>query len=234
MTKVNNGIDGIARSLGAYQGASYFTGTSTTAPTATTFTMDGASGVTASSGGPPAIGGLVGYIVVRAGVTGTVLSNTTTVLTIDYWHDPTNPGGAAATTPAAGQWVLVSASGGFTWAALSSATRAIAAADAFMTNDGTTISEQWSAAGNIKRKLATYGHTNGTATYTETVTWTTNASDPATFAANRVGWFQHGVTAATTTTTTGIMLAEQDIPSPPTLLNNGTDSITVTFTGTIS
>lgn len=233
MTKVNNGIDAIARSLGNMVGASYMTGTSSTAPTATTFTMDGATGVSASSG-TPATGGLVGYIVVRAGVFGVVLSNTTTVLTIDYWHDPTNPGGAAASTPTAGQWVLIPAQGAFAWAALSSATRGIVAADAFLTNDGTTISEQWSAAGNIKRKLATYAHTNGTNTYTLTVSWTTNASDPATFAANRVGWFQHGVTAAPTTSTSGIMLAEQDITSPPTLTNNGTDQITVTFTGTIT
>ena len=98
MTKTNTGIDDVARGLGNMVGASYFTGTSTTAPTATTFTFDGATLV--ASSGTPGTGGATGYVVVRAGVYGTIISNTTTVGTIDYWHDPTNPGRCSRTSGA--------------------------------------------------------------------------------------------------------------------------------------
>ena len=47
---------------------------------------------TASSGGPPATGGLVGWTVVTGtGIYGVIVSKTGTVLTIDYWHTATNP-----------------------------------------------------------------------------------------------------------------------------------------------
>lgn len=237
MAKSNNGIDLIARSLGDPLGASYMTGTSTTAPGATTFPMDGATMPSASSGGPPHnTGALIGKTVVRAGVYGVILQHSATAATglvIDYWHDPTNPGGAAAATPAAGQWVIVP--GGYPAAqiGLSVATRAIAAADPFLTNDGTTVSEIWNSGGGLNRALGAWAHTVGTATYTVSKTFTSAAAD-GTNTVHRGAVFQHGVKAAPSTTTTGIMLFETDFSADAIIQGSQADTLSVTETVTIS
>lgn len=236
MAKVNNGIDMVARALGDPLGASYMTGTSTTAPTATTFPMDGATMPSASSGGPPHnTGVLIGKTVVRAGVYGVVLQHSATAatgLTIDKWHDPTNPN-TTASTPAAGQWVIVPGGYPAVWMGLSVATRAIAAADPFLTNDGAAVSEVFNASGGLNRTLAAWAHTVGTATYTLSKTFTSNSND-GTNTVHRVGIFQHAVTAAPTTTTTGIMLFETDLAADAVLQGTQGDTLAVTETVTIS
>jgi hypothetical protein len=101
-----NGRDMVARAVGGdtlgYSGTA--TGT-----TVTSLTDSGAS-FTASSGGPPALGGLVGHVVVSAGVYGTIISNTTTALTVDQWHSPTAPE-TVGSTPGNVAYVVVP--GGF-------------------------------------------------------------------------------------------------------------------------
>lgn len=231
MSRVNNGTDLIARGLG--QAVAGFSGTST-GTAATTMTDSGAS-FTASSGGPPETGGLVGWVAVVGTVYGVVVKNSATVLTVDYWHTVTNPGGAAAATPGATTaYVVIPGAYPAGWLGLSVATRAIAAADPFLTNDGTTVSEIWNASGGLNRALAAFAHTIGTTTYTLTKTFTTTVSDPASSTVHRVGAFEHGVTAAPTTTTTGIMLTETNLSADAILTNNGTDQLVVTYTGTIS
>jgi hypothetical protein len=238
MSKVNNGIDMIARDVGDMVGASYYTGTSTTAPTATTFPMDGATMPSASSGGPPHnTGALVGRVVVRANRYAIILQHSATAatgLTVDRWYDPTNPGAAAGSTPAAGQWVIAPGGAPAAQLGLSVATRAIAAADPFLTNDGTTVSEIWNSGGGLNRALGSYAHTVGTATYTLSKTWTTTGSDPASSTVHRVGVFVHAVDAAPSTTTTGIMVYETNLSADAIMTNNGSDQLTVTETVTIS
>lgn len=229
MSKVNNGVDMVAQNLG--RAVAGFTGTST-GTTATTMTDSGAS-FTASSGGPPQTGGLVGWVVVTGGVFGTILTSTSTVLTIDYWHTVTNPGGAAAGTPSTGTYVVLPAYPA-AYFGLTTATRAIAGADAFLTNDGSTVSEIWNSSGGLNRALAAYAHTIGTSTYTLTKTFTSTAQDPASSTVHRVGVFTHNVTAAPTTTTTGIMFTETNLSSDAIITNNGSDQLTITWTGTIS
>lgn len=231
MAKTNNGIDMIARGLG--QAVAGFTGTST-GTSATTMTDSGAS-FTASSGGPPETGGMVGWVVQCGTVYGVIVKNSATVITVDYWHTVASPGGAAASTPGATTaYMIIPGAYPAAYLGLSVATRTIAAADPFLTNDGTTVSEIWNASGGLNRAFAAFAHTIGTTTYTLTKTFTTTVSDPSSSTVHRVGAFEHGVTAAPSTTTTGIMLTETNLAADAILTNNGSDQLVVTYTGTIS
>src|SRR4051812_18429710 len=112
MGLANNGRDAVARAVGG--DTTGFADTAT-ATSATSITATGTP-FTASSGGPPATGGLVGHVVV-AGPTaanfayGVVLSNTTSALTIDQWHSLTAPETVATTPSATAPYVVVP--GGF-------------------------------------------------------------------------------------------------------------------------
>src|SRR5207244_2621672 len=78
------------------------TGTATTAPTATTATLDGAAA-------PGSTSAWNGRIITMGAAFGVILSNTNVsspVVTIDRWYDPTSATGAAASTPAAGRWII--------------------------------------------------------------------------------------------------------------------------------
>jgi hypothetical protein len=108
---------------------------------------------------------------------------------------------------------------------------------------GTTPAEIWNSGGGLNRQKAAYAHTNGTATYTITGSYTANGSDGASNNIQKAGIFVHTVPKVTgptngntgaqpTSTTSGIMLYETAVPSPPTLVSG--DSLTVTDTITIS
>lgn len=111
--------------------------------------------------------------------------------------------------------------------ALSVATRAPAAADTFLTNDGTTISELWASGGGLNRAQAVYAHTAAAPNFTLTKTFTCNASDTASPVINKAGVLNAPATVAPTTTT-GTLVYENAVTSPPTLLVG--DAITVTET----
>src|SRR3954465_14187412 len=151
----NIGKDAVSRLVGGDPAGIADTATATSA---TSITATGTP-FTASSGGPPANGGLVGHIVV-AGTTaanfayGVVLSNTTSVLTIDQWHSLTAPETVATTPSATAPYVVIP--GGFPafYMGISVATRVYTAADAVLTNDGTTVSELWFSGGGLRRRLA--------------------------------------------------------------------------------
>src|SRR4051812_46261341 len=104
----NIGKDAVSRLVGGDPAGIADTATATSA---TSITATGTP-FTASSGGPPANGGLVGHIVV-AGTTaanfayGVVLSNTTSVLTIDQWHSLTAPETVATTPSATAPYVVL-------------------------------------------------------------------------------------------------------------------------------
>jgi hypothetical protein len=110
--RTNAGLDAVSWAVfGFMQGGpgvalpGFYSGTATTAPTATTFTTDGVN--------IPANAAAGQLIVTTSGATrfGIVQSNTSatnSVLTIDRWYDatalPADRGVAAASTPTAGAW----------------------------------------------------------------------------------------------------------------------------------
>lgn len=200
LLKTNVGQDWQADNLG---GGSFIgdTGTTATAPTATTFTCDGKSYTT---------NGLTGHVIVRAGVYGVILSNTGTVLTIDKWYDPASPGGAAAATPAAGQYVILPGGQPSWFMAVTENTTTPVVGDTTLTSELTTD--------GFARALATFAHTAGTNTFTLSKTFTaTGTRTPG-----KVGFFN--------TANNGRMAFATLIPSPGALLASDTITITDTFT----
>lgn len=152
-----------------------------------------------------------------------VISNTTSVLTIDRWYNPATPTGSAGSTPSATavyvilggaapvQYMALTTTGGFTPVA----------------TDTTLSAEYAVAGGGLIRQAATYAHTLGTNTYTLTATFTVNASDtglPRTITG--IGTFD------TLTSSTGVMLHETALSATATLSAIG-DALTVTQTVTM-
>lgn len=231
-------MDAIARQNVGFNGAAYMTGTAATSITATGLSLTSTTGPTGSSGGPPHNTGLlIGMAIVMGQRYGIILQHTAgppMVLTIDQWYDPTSASGAVGSSPTTANWVIVPGNAPAAWIGLSVATRALAAADPFLTNDGTTVSEIWNSSGGLNRAIAAYAHTVGAATMTLTKTFTTTAQDPASSTVHRIGVFIHAVNAAPSTTTTGVMIYETNLSSDAILTNNGTDNLTVTETITIS
>jgi hypothetical protein len=237
MSKVNNGIDAIAAQSANVVAAAYMQGAGGVGSiTATSASLTGVTGPTGSSGGPPHnTGALIGKMLVLGARYGVILQHTAgppAVITLDQWTDPAT--GLVGTTPATGQYVIVPGNAPAAYMGLSVATLTIAATHPFLTNDGTTVSEIWNGSGGLNRAIAAYAHTVGTATYTLTKTFTSTGTDPASSTVHRVGIFQHQVAAAPSTTTTGIMVYETNLSADAIITNNGTDSLTVTETVTIS
>lgn len=231
----NDGKDLVARGVGGDTTGK--SGTTTSAPTATTATDTGGA-FTASTAGPqntntgPHQGGLVGHIVVMATAYGVIISNTTTVLTIDMWHTFATPD-TAATTPSTGAYYITPGQAPAAYTGISVATRAFNAADQTLTNDGAAISELFFTGGGLKRKLATWAHTTATNTFTLTTTWTANGSDTLPQAVAKWGAFAAEVTVAPTLATSGPMLFNTNLTATATLAAVG-DNVTITDTTTIS
>src|SRR6266540_3717758 len=209
---VNSGRD--LQSLVMGGDSTAFAGTAT-ATTATSLTS---SGFTASA--------YIGHIVVAGNtaatfVYGVITSNTTTVLTVDRWTNPASPGGAAASTPSATAPFIITPYGpGAPLMALTTNAGAPAAGDTVLTGEITT------AGGGLIRKLATYAHIGGAASYTLTATFTANGSDtlPATNI-HKIGCFN--------SLTGGTMAFETALNADATLTASG-DALTVTETVTLS
>jgi hypothetical protein len=209
---VNSGRDLQALSMGGDITA--FTGTAT-ATTATSLTV--ASGFTASA--------YIGKIVVAGTTPGTAIygiitANTTTVLTIDRWYNPLTPSGAAATTPSSTTTFIIMPYGaGAPWMALTANASAAAGADTTLTAEITT------GGGGLIRKLGTYAHTAGVASYTVTTVFTANGSDSLPVTVAKMGTFN--------SITGGTMAFETLLSATATLTTSG-DALTVTDTVTQS
>lgn len=101
-----------------------------------------------------------------------ILSHTGTVLTIDRWYDPTNPGGAAGSTPGATTaYVILPTALPAMFMGLSENSSAVVNGDTTLTGEITT------AGGGLIRKVGTLAHTAGATTGTVTATFTANGSD---------------------------------------------------------
>lgn len=209
--KVNTGHDFQSSVMGGGLLHTTNTGTSTTAPAATTFTTDGVN---------IPVNQAAGMIIQRAGVYGVVISNTSatnSVLTIDKWYDPNNPSGAAAATPAAGQWVLLPGGAPSWWMAVTENSGAPAAGDTTLT------AELNAASGGLNRTIATWSHTLGTNSYALAKTYTVNANDSPPKTPAKMGLFN--------TANGGRLVFETLISNPPALISG--DQLTVTDTVTI-
>jgi hypothetical protein len=229
-----NGRDAVARLVGGDTLSAVGTATGSSA---TSLTDSGAS-FTASSGGPPALGGLVGHIVVAGSTAanltyGVIISNTTTALTIDQWHTVTTPETAASTPSATAPYVVLPGGAPCFYMGISVATRVFTAADTVLTNDGSTVSELWFSGGGLRRRLASWSHTNGTATYALANTFTANGSDTLPQTIAKVGIFQHYVNTTVTTSNSGILLFQTLLSATATLSASG-DNVAITDTVTIS
>lgn len=249
MGLANNGKDYVAETIG---GRNF--GRTTAAAAAISYTAtqmaDTGAAFSASTGTPgtPASGsGLVGRVIVVGGIAantapvayGTIRDNTTTAVNIDFWHTISAPQ-TVATTPTGGGsgsgYAILPAAPPCFWMGLSIATRAFNAADAFLSNDGSTISElSGTVQVGLSRQIAAYAHTSGTTTYTIANTFTVGAGDsgllPATIA--KVGIFAHGANAAPTTTTTGVLLFNTNLGTTATVSLTG-DNVQITDTVTLT
>lgn len=198
-----------AEALGSIAGLA---GTTSSAPTATTVTDSTKTWTTNQWAGQEVIVG---------GVVGTILSNTATVLTIARWETPGSRGGATASTPSSGTYVIDSGNAPATWMALTANNTSPTVGGSSTTLSG----EITTAGGGLIRALATWAHTSGTNTYTLTNTFTANASDSLPVTLAKIGIFnaQNG----------GRLLFETLLSSTATLSSIGDNvAITETVTGT--
>src|SRR5579872_4085624 len=142
---------------GGILGNTYFAGAATST-SSTSLTNTGATFPTSGQG-------LAGMMVVAcpnssgtgSKVLGMIQSNTSTVLTVDQWYDPTTLG--VGTTPnATASYVIVPGNMPAAWLALSTDATAPSASD-------TTLASEITSNG-LARALATYAHTAAATTYT--------------------------------------------------------------------
>ena len=208
---VNSGRDLQALTMGGDVTALAGTATATTATSLTS------SGFTASA--------YIGKIVVAGNsaatfVYGIITANTTTVLTVDRWYNPATPGGTAASTPSATAPFFICPYGaGAPFMGLTANSSAAAGADT------TLASEIVTAGGGLIRKLGTYAHTAGAASYTITAAFTANGSDSLPVTVAKMGTFN--------SLTGGTMAFETLLSATATLTASG-DQLTVTDTVTQS
>lgn len=185
-----------------------FTGTAT-ATSATSLT---------ATGTPFVASAYIGHTVVAGSVYGVVTANTTSVLTIDQWYTPGSPGGAAASTPGGtSTYVILPGNAPYWYMAITTDTASPGATD-------TSLPSEITAAGSgCLRKLATYAHTTGVASYSIAATYTYTSTDQ-TFGSRaiaKIGIFN------TLTPATGRMQFETLLAQTATLTATG-DQLTVT------
>lgn len=159
-----------------------------------TATASSATSLTAT-GTPFVASAYIGHIVVTTSAAmayGVITANTTSVLTVDQWYAPGSPGGAATTTPTATTtYTVLPGNAPYWYMALTTNATAASATDTTLASEITT------AGGGLIRKLATYAHTAGAASYSLAATFTVNGSDtglPVTIA--KIGIFNSIVGAA--------------------------------------
>jgi hypothetical protein len=165
-----------------------YSGTATTAPTATTFTTDGVN---------IPLNSVVGLAICTGTRFGIIQSNTSaanSVLTIDRWYDasalPATAGTAAASTPSATTWQILPGNVPGAYMALTATATAAVDGDTALTGEITT------SGGGLIRNLATYAHTAAGTTSTLTKTFTCNGSDSLPVTVAQIGIFQGVVAAA--------------------------------------
>lgn len=207
MGRTNLGADLQSCAMGGFSNTA--TGTATTAPTATTITLDGVTGT---------LNQWNGQIVTIGAVFGVILSSTAAtpaVVTVDKWYDPTatfNPL-TTASTPAAGRWEILPGMAPALWMAITTDVAAFSATD-------TTLASEETAAGLGRTVVApAYAHTTSATSYTLTRTFTYTGSTSKTLHKGALFNAANG----------GIMLFETVLSADAIVAQNG-DAVTVTET----
>jgi hypothetical protein len=178
-------------------------------------TGSGATSLTAT-GTPFGASAFINQIVVaeestNAPVHGTIVSNTTSVLTIDAWR---NGDDTAGNTPGStANYHILAGSAPARYMALTENSGAANAADTSLTGEITS--------GGCGRVLATYAHTPGTNTYTLTKAFSVSGTFPA---IHKMGLFCHS------TPSTGPMIFETVLNADASVVNLDTLTITETVT----
>lgn len=188
-----------------------YTGSTTSGPTATTATDTGASWT---------VNAWAGHMVTVGSTYGVIVSNTATVLTVDRWYTPATPGGAAASTPSTGVYIILPGNAPSWYTAITANTTGPAGGDTALTGEITT------AGGGLIKKLSTYAHTGGTNTYTLTTVFTANGTDSLPVTIGKIGVFNSIVA------TTGRLLFTT-LVSPTATLSASGDQLTLTQTVTM-
>lgn len=209
MTTANDGgRDQVAAMLGGKLGFGV-SGTIATATSATSLTAT-ATPFTASAH--------IGQIVVaeegtNSPVHATIISNTTSVLTVDAWR---NGDDSAGTTPGAtANYHIIAGNASARYIALTENASAASAASTSLTGEITT--------GGLGRALGTYAHTLGAATLTLTKSFSVTGTFPA---IHRAGLFQ-------VSTASSALLSFETVLNADASVVNG-DTLQVTWTITIS
>jgi hypothetical protein len=184
-----------------------------------TATATGTASLTAT-GTPWTASAYIGMVVVAsAGAYGVILSNTTSVLTIDRWYTLATPGGSAASTPSGTTTFVIVNGGAFAmFMGLSNTNITPAVTDTTMTGEITT------ASGGLIRKIYTWAHSAGTTTTTATGVFTVNGSDTI-----PVTVYAMNISTSLLTGSTVTMAYETSLSASATLSAIG-DQLTVTET----
>jgi hypothetical protein len=209
--RVNGGTDMQAAEIGG--GGYGFTGTAT-ATSATSLT---------ATGTPFVVDAYKGQMVIAGSVYGVVISNTTSVLTVDQWYVPSSPGGAAGSTPSSTVvYTIVPGQAPAMFMALTTNATAPSATD-------TSLASELATAGSgLIRKIAAWAHTASASTYTMAATFTATATDQSTGSqAVAKGAMFNSIKAST-----GIMQFETLLNAVATLVVTG-DQTTITQTVTM-
>lgn len=207
-TANNGGRDQAAAMLGGKLGFGV-SGTIATASSSTSLT---------ATGTPFTTDAYIGQIVVaeestNSPVHATIISNTTSVLTVDAWR---NGDDSAGTTPGAtANYHILAGSAPIRYIAITENASAANAADTSLTGEITT--------GGCGRALGTYAHTLGAATYTLAKTFSVSASFPA---IHKAGLFP-------VSTASSAILAFETVLNADANVVSG-DSLALTWTVTLS
>jgi hypothetical protein len=218
-----NGRDMQSRMFG---GGTYQAGVSTTAPTSTTYTLDGVSapGSTTAYNGQRIFAGSTSV----GDVYGIAQSNTNAappVITVDRWYNAATPGGAAATTPLAGPYVVADGPAAVRFMGLSAGSTPPSTPSTNTSLPGEIVT----SGGGLVRQICPWAHTASAATTTLTPVYTANGSDSLPVTLDTVGTFSSMVVAATVQT----MFFNTQFSSSATLSSSGDQlTVTQTITGT--
>lgn len=141
----------------------------------------------------------------------TAVNTGTNVFTVDKWYDPTNPGGAAATTPSAtSKYIICPGSAPVTYLAVSTTVQSGAAGD-------TTLAGELTTNGFARAFWTTYTHSANSSSVAISVTYTASGTETI----NSEGVF--------TAASSGTLAFENSEPNPPTLVSGDTLAQTVTL-----
>ena len=207
-TANDGGRDQVAAMLGGKLGFGV-SGTIATGSSATSLT---------ATGTPFTASAHIGMIVVaeestNAPVHATIISNTTSVLTVDAWRNGDDSTGNTPATTA--NYHIIAGNASARYIALTENAGAASASDTALTGEITT--------GGCGRALGTYAHTLGAATFTLTKSFSVTATFPA---IHKAGLFQ------VSTASSSILSFETVLNADASVVNG--DTLQVTWTITIS